>query len=220
MTSYASPAIGVLAGQRQVLQVNQHFVTAHHAETGAVVWEAPWPGSSSSNASCSQAIPLPGDRVFVSKGYGIGSMLLAVTQQDGVFSAEPVWRRGVMKTKFGNVVIKDGYVYGLDGIVLQCIELATGQSVWKKRRRPEFGHGQLMLVGDHLLILTEKGELVLADATPDGYRERASLQALDPSQITWNNPALAGPYLLVRNSEEAVCYRVNFAESSKDTRPE
>ena len=209
MTSYASPSIGELAGRRQVLQVNHHFLTGHDASTGEVLWETPWLGSSGSNASCSQAIALPGDRVFVSKGYAIGSSLLKISESTpGEFTAEPIWYKRVLKTKFGNVVVRDGYVYGIDGIALDCVELATGKRMWKKRRRPAFGHGQMLLVGKHLLILTEQGELVLADASPEKYVEQASLQALSDEDVTWNNPALAGEYLLLRNAKEAVCYKL------------
>lgn len=217
MAAYATPAVGVLAGREQVLQVNHNFLTAHDAATGRVLWEFPWPGSSNANASCSQPIPLPGDRVFLSKGYAIGSVMLRVAPgADGGFSAEPVWQSRVMKTKFGNVVLRDSHAYGIDGVLLQCIDLETGKSRWKRRRRPSFGHGQLMLVGDRLLILTEWGELVLADASPDGYRERASLQVFDDTEVTWNNPALAGPFLLVRNATEAVGYRLPLVDSASD----
>mgnify|MGYP001975519773 CR=1 FL=1 len=83
-----------------------------------------------------------------------------------------------MKTKMCNVVIRDGYVYGLDDINLQCIELATGKKRWKKRRTPKFGHGQIMLIGDVILLLTEHGEVVLVEPSPEKYQELASFQAL------------------------------------------
>ena len=56
-TSYASPVLATLAGMRQVLQINEHFVTSHRADDGRVLWEHPWNGSSSSNASCTQPVP-------------------------------------------------------------------------------------------------------------------------------------------------------------------
>ena len=49
---------------------------------------------------------------------------------DGQFAAAPLWDppiKRVMKTKFANVVVRDGYVYGLDDVLLSCIELETGQ---------------------------------------------------------------------------------------------
>lgn len=208
ITSYASPVLAKVAGREQILQVNQDFLTSHDARDGTILWEAPWPGSSYADASCSQPVPLPGDRVFLSKGYGIGSMMLEVQSEGDNLVADQLWRRNVLKTKFGNVVVKDGYAYGIDGIHLQCINLETGKSEWKKRRRPVFGHGQIMLVDGRLLILSESGELILAEASPEKYVELAALQALNPDEISWSNPALAGDMLLLRNSKEAVCLRM------------
>jgi outer membrane protein assembly factor BamB len=118
-----------------------------------------------------------------------------------------------MRTKMSNVVVRDGHVYGLSEGLLQCIELDTGKSRWKKRRSPEFGHGQIMLVGDVILAVTEKsGEVVLVEASPRKYRELASLPALEG--VTWNNPALSGPYLLVRNAEQAACLELPLRHST------
>ena len=69
-----------------------------------------------------------------------------------------------MKTKFTNVAVLDGYVYGLSDGILECIEAASGTSKWKQGR---YGHGQMLRVGDLLLVLTEEGEIVLVEATPD-----------------------------------------------------
>lgn len=212
-SSYASPVLAEIAGVRQVVSVDEGFVTSRRAEDGRPLWEFEWPSSSGADAASSQPIPLPGDRLFVSKGYGLGSTLMQISSEgEARWQVEPAWRgtrqygqKPVLKTKMGNVVIRDGFVYGLDDIYLQCVELETGKKKWKKRRKPKFGHGQIMLCGDAILLLSELGELVLVEASPEGYNEAASLQVFDESQITWNNPAFAFPYLLVRNAEEAVC---------------
>jgi hypothetical protein len=88
------------------------------------------------------------------------------------------------------------------------MELETGAVKWKKRRVPVFGHGQLMLIGNTILVLSETGELALVEAKPAEYRELASIQALNDANVTWNNPAFAPPYLLVRNAREVACYRL------------
>lgn len=211
-SSYASPILAEIGGVRQIVTVDEGFVTARRADDGEALWEHPWSSMSDSDAAASQPVPLDGDRLFLSKGYGLGSVLLQVLNDDGDdWRLEPVWKGGkktVMKTKMGNVVIRDGYVYGIDDVNLQCIELETGKKMWKKRRRPKFGHGQIMLIGDTILVLTEVGEVVLVEPTPDGYRELASMRVFDDSQITWNNPAFSAPFLLVRNAEEAACYEL------------
>ena len=69
-----------------------------------------------------------------------------------------------------------------------------------------------MLVGDLLLITSETGELILLEASPKSYSELARLQVLEGK--TWNNPALVGAYLLIRNAEEAACYELPLTEPS------
>jgi outer membrane protein assembly factor BamB len=216
VTAYASPVLATIQGERQILQLNQDFLTSHRATDGKILWEHPWPGNSSSNATCPQPIPLTDDRLLLCKGYGIGASLLQVAKVGDDYAITPLWQQEilpVLKTKFANVVLRDGYVYGLDGTMLQCVELESGEEQWKKRRSPDFGHGEIMLIGDAMLVLSEQGELVLVEATPEEYRELGSLQALSDEEITWNNPAFSSPYLLVRNSREAVCYRLPLAES-------
>lgn len=210
--SYASPVVATLAGARQIVVVNESWVTAHRVTDGKILWEHPWSNETDTSASCAQPVPLDGDRLFLSKGYGIGSSLLAIKHDAaGTLTAHPLWDppiMNVMKTKMCNVVVRDGFIYGLDDVLLECIELETGAVQWKKRRRPEFGHGQIMLVGNTILVLSETGELALVEANPHEYRELAHIQALDDANVTWNNPAFAPPYLLVRNAREAACYRL------------
>lgn len=220
-SSYASPIVCELLGQRQILSVNEDFLTAHSADDGKVLWESPWPGNSDSDATASQPIPLPGDRVFLSKGYGIGASLLQLSQdKTGNMKAEPLWSppiRKVMKTKMGNVVVRDGYIYGLDGGILECINIEQGKIQWKKRRLPAIGHGQIMAIGDALVILSETGELIMAELNPEEYRELASMEVFPDDQITWNNLAFSAPYLLLRNAEEAVCLEMPLLEPTEGT---
>jgi outer membrane protein assembly factor BamB len=218
-SSYASPVLAELAGVRQILSVNEDYLTAHDAASGAVLWEFPWPGNSDTDATASQPVPVGDDRVFLSKGYGGGAELIQVERgEDGNLAADSLWKnRSVMRTKMCNIVLHGGHVYGLNEGILQCIELETGRSRWKKRRAPEFGHGQILLVGNVVLLLSEHGEVILFEASPEKYRELASFQALEG--ITWNNPALAGNVLLVRNATEAAAFELAIREESVAAAP-
>ena len=73
-------------------------------------------------------------------------------------------------------------------------------------RDGSYGHGQLLRAGNLLIVQAESGEVALVEATPEKYHELATLPAL--SSKTWNNPALAGHLLLVRNDQEAACYEL------------
>jgi outer membrane protein assembly factor BamB len=197
--SYSSPVPATLGGTRQVIIFNQRAVVGHDALTGQVLWTHPW---DSSHPHPAAPVVLPGDRVLVSSGYGVGSELLQIERgSEGAFAARRLWKSIRLKAKFNNVVTKDGFVYGLDDGILACVDLATGELRWKEGR---YGHGQCLLVGGLLLLTAENGEVVLIEPTPDERRELTKFAALRGK--TWNPPALAGDLLLVRNDQEAACY--------------
>jgi outer membrane protein assembly factor BamB len=213
-SSYASPMTMTLAGTRQVVVVNEGFLVGHDLASGKVLWTHEFPSSSNAQAAASQPQPAGDDRIFVSKGYGLGAQLVQIARQNDTWTAEKIWPKEeegkrVLKTKFANVAIRDGFAYGLDDGILQCAELETGQSRWKQGR---YGHGQILMVEDLILVVTEStGELVLVEATADRHSELGRFTVLDRDKKTWNNMALAGPYLLVRNSAEAACYKLPLA---------
>ncbi len=206
--SYASPSLATLADARQILIVNEDTLSGHAVETGRVLWSHPWEGGSNANASVSQAVVMNGDRVFVSKGYGGGALMLQVTRQNGAWNVSEIWRnKNRLKTKLTNIAVRGDYGYGLSDGILECVDLTTGDRQWKSGR---YGHGQILLVDDALLVQAESGEVVLVEASPEEHIERGRFQAI--SGQTWNNLCLYGPYLLTRNSEEAACYRLPLAE--------
>ena len=88
--------------------------------------------------------------------------------------------------------------------ILECSSLDKLLVVWKDGK---YGFGQNLLVGDQLLIQAEDGYVVVADASPEAFRETARIDALE--SMTWNPPTLAGRYLLVRNDKEVICFRLS-----------
>lgn len=204
--SYASPRLATLCGVQQILILNHLSVAAHDPNDGHVLWEHPF---GAGEATVANPIPIGDDRVFLSAGYGYGCVLLKLQRTDsGAFHLSEAWPRNRnLKMKFTNGVVRDGHVYGLDDGVLACLELETGQRRWKAGR---YGHGQVLLVDDILLVQGESGEVFLVRANPQRHEELARLAAL--SDKTWNNPALAGSLLFVRNDKEAACYEIPLAE--------
>jgi outer membrane protein assembly factor BamB len=139
-----------------------------------------------------------------------------VRESAGKWSAAEVWRtkNAVMRWKFASGVRKkhaDGdYAYGLNDGILECVDLKTGKQVWKDDRRAKageaFGHGQILLYDDLIVVLTEYGELVLVEATPEAFRELGRIQALTKGPKTWNVPAMAHGRIYVRNEEQMACF--------------
>ncbi len=197
---YSSPQLRTLAGAPQILIFNYKSVVSHDPNTGAVLWRYPWPSAE----SVAQPVQLPNDYLLVSSGYGIGSKLLRIQRDvDRKLGANLVWESRGLKAKFTNVVYKDDYIYGLDDGILVCLNISDGKRAWKRGR---YGHGQIILVDDLLLIQAESGDVVLLEANPTSHVELGRFSAL--MGRTWNNPTFAAPYLLVRNDREAACYEL------------
>jgi outer membrane protein assembly factor BamB len=106
-----------------------------------------------------------------------------------------------MKNRQSSSVLHGGFIYGLDEGILACLDAATGELKWKGGR---YGHGQVLLAGQHLVITTEDGSLVLVAATPERLQELARVPAIEGQ--TWNVPAFADGVLLVRNTEEMAAF--------------
>jgi outer membrane protein assembly factor BamB len=200
--SYASPVLANLAGQEQIVCVNHNTVTGHEPTTGKILWTWKWPAKMPKSAL---AQPVGQDRLLVSASYGMGTALLKISREGEGFTVEKVWKNREMKTKFSNVCIAGGYAYGLDEGRLACVELATGKRQWRGKN---YGYGQNILVGDHLLVQSERGYVALVEADPHSFKEVGRQKALQHK--TWNTPALAGEYLLVRNDREAVCFKLKL----------
>ncbi|MEM9408939.1 MAG: PQQ-binding-like beta-propeller repeat protein [Acidobacteriota bacterium] len=205
-SSYSSPVRALLGGMDQIVTLNDASISGHGTEDGTLLWQQDYPGSWPNVAP---PLVLDRDRVLFSSGYGIGSRVLEIgapNSSSGTQAATKLWESPRMKAKFTNLVYYDGFVYGLDDGVFVCLDPETGERVWKKGR---YGHGNILLVGKHLLVQTEKGDMVLLEATPEGHNELGKFTALRGK--AWNPLAFAAPYLLVRNDEEAALWKLPLA---------
>jgi outer membrane protein assembly factor BamB len=188
------------AGTKQILLFADALI-GFDASTGLELWRFPWPGG---HPHVSTPILAGDSEVIISSGYGTGSARVKIERDaTGQWSAKPVWRTNRMKAKFTDLILQRDSIYGLDDGIMECIDARTGALAWKDGR---YGHGQSLLVADLLLVMAESGEVILLDPQPDKLRELTRFRALDGK--TWNPPALAGQYLLVRNDKEAACFKM------------
>ncbi|MHC5026637.1 MAG: PQQ-binding-like beta-propeller repeat protein, partial [Planctomycetota bacterium] len=216
--SQSSPTVGTVAGVEQILIVNEQTVSGHDPATGAELWSHEWEsGRSNADATSSQPVVIGPNSVMVSKGYGVGAVRvdLAITD-DGSLAPTERWRqRRSLRTKFTNAYIRDGHAYALSGGILECIELEGGMRAWKGGR---YGNGQILGIGSLLLVLTEEGEMVLVDPTPEhGDHELARAEGIEGR--TWNNAAFAGDIVVIRNGHEAAAYRLRLAGDAEPAQP-
>ncbi len=185
------------------------------SNTGAHLWE-PATGKSLYNyefvhqgyRAC-QAQVIDGNKLLIPAGMGTGTRLVEFTSGDNGLEAKEVWTSKDMKPDYNDILVHDGNIYGFDNAIFACIGLEDGKRKWKGGR---YEKGQALLLADSglILVISEKGELVLLRATSEKHQELGKIAAL--SDKTWNHPVVVGDRLYVRNAQEAVCYQLATAE--------
>ncbi len=196
--AYSSPISARLAGREQILFLMASKLFAVEPADGRLLWSYDWPTYDGVNAA--SPLVIEGDRVFISSGYDQGASMLQVRAVDGGLEAEEIWRSRVMRNHFNNSVYHGGVLYGFDESNLAAVDAADGTRLWRERG---LGKGSLILASDHLVILSEGGDLLLVK--PD--RERFDL--VDRVEVLsgrcWTPPAVAGGRIYLRNRSEMVC---------------
>jgi len=167
-------------------------------ESGKVLWQHPWQAG-----AIAMPIFVPPNRFFASSGEDIGAVLIEVADQGGTLTPREVWSSRSMKNNFNSSILVGEHIYGFDNATLRCVKAASGEPVWLQRG---FGKGSLIAADGLLFILGDQGVVALADASPEGYRERGRTQAL--KNKSWTAPTLSGGRLYLRNLEEMVSLKV------------
>jgi outer membrane protein assembly factor BamB len=201
--SYSSPVAATIDGTRHVFFFTRPGILSLDPKTGAVRFSKRW--RARIDASVNAAVPLViGDQVLYSSSYRTGAILLKVKKD----AAEEVWKSDeVLSAHYSSMVAKGDYVFGFDGrqeegARLRCIDAKAGKVLWSKEG---FGCGTIILVADHLVILTETGELVLVEASPKAYREVARAKVLQPTRAPI---AFADGYVFARDDERVICLKL------------
>ncbi len=105
-------------------------------------------------------------------------------------------------------MVRRNAIFGLDGNTgsgnLVCLDLASGTKLWEER---SVKGGSLILAQDKLVVLTEKGELVIAQAIASGFNPIVRAKVLD--RRCWVQPTLADGKVYVRNNEgDLACFEL------------
>ena len=147
---------------------------------------------------------IPPNRFFISSSSGMGGSVVEVTATDKGYEVAEVWRNKNMRNHAATSIYYQGHLYGFDGSTLKCLDAETGEEKWKAQ-----GKGTLIVADGHLVILGERGNLGLAEATPAGFVEKANTQILHSK--CWTAPSLADGRIYLRDDREIVCLNVQGA---------
>ena len=193
--SYATPVEFDWRGRSLLAIFNGTGLVVLERETGQQLALHEW-NATSMYANAATPI-VAGERIFISSAYSLGCALLRFTGD----ALEPEWASRVMRNKTNGSVLWEGHLYGFDESMLKCVSLA-GEERWRVRG---LGMGSLGIAGGRLLVLSSKGELIVAEADPAEYRELSRAPVLDGG-VAWTTPVLAGGLVYCRSSlGELVC---------------
>ena len=191
---YSTPLPYVQGGKTLLTMGSGRSYLAVEPRTGRKVWEHSWTTSYGVNA----ADPIIHDgHAFISSGYNKGAALLKL----GSASPEVVWQNRAMRNQMNASILIGEHLYGIDGnedrgASLKCIELKTGKQLWEEK---SVGSGALTASADgRLIVLTEGGELIIAQANPGAFKALSRTQVLDAK--CWTVPVLANGMVYARNA--------------------
>jgi enterochelin esterase-like enzyme/outer membrane protein assembly factor BamB len=201
---YQSPALLELGGRRQVVAITDRYLMGIAPEKGELLWRHEH--KLQINEAYDQPRLLGEDRLLITSVDELAS--LEVTGQGPVPGADlelrELWRLSTHGTCFALPVSHEGYLYtGVNRRFLYCVEAETGEIMWKSRAA---GGEGLIIVDGQLVMLSPHGDLVIIDASPKGYREKARLSVFERGGLT--TPTFANGRIYLRNLSELAAVRI------------
>lgn len=213
--THATPVLATIHGVRQLVLAVQGGLMGLDPQTGTALWRFSYPFSYNTSLAASPVVHQ--DMVFVTGGryYEMGSVAVRLSFTNGLWGATQLWANvgwnSSLASDWMTPVAYDGYLYGQFGETpeapLRCVDLRSGASRWST---PGFGRGSILLVDNHLVVLTERGQLVLARPNPNAYTELGRFQAIpdynSAANKCWNAPAVADGRVYVRSTAQLACF--------------
>ncbi|HEU0010183.1 MAG TPA: PQQ-binding-like beta-propeller repeat protein [Verrucomicrobiae bacterium] len=217
--THATPVPATIHGVRQVIFATQSGLVSVEPASGNLLWKSAYPFN---YGTCIGVSPVVfEDMVFISGAqvYGMGSAAIRVSFSNDTWTTAQLWSNtgftSTLSSHWMTPVCQDGFLYGQFGVQsfdgvnaqLKCVDLRTGAVKWSANG---FGRGATLLVDGQLLVLTEKGDLVLAAAHTNAYTEVARCLAIPfwntSTNKCWNSPAVCDGRVYVRSTGFVACF--------------
>ena len=197
---YSTPVPFSIGGTPAAAIMGKDAVHVVDRSSGRVLWSHPWKTKYDVNAA--DPILLPSGKMLLSSGYGTGAAVIAYDAK----GARELWKNTKFRAQMNPGVAVGAHVYGFDGQAdsrpaLVCLDPSNGSVLWKQEG---LGMGSVIAAGTTLIVLSEKGELITAPASPQGFKPISRGQIL--SGKCWTVPTLANGLLYARNWKgDVVC---------------
>lgn len=197
--AYSSAIVAKADEREQILFANGATLYAFDAQ-GDTLWTFGMPLRS----PMASPLFIEPDNVFLSATNGEGGFLIKVSDN----KPELLLTTSQMKNDWSSSFYSNGHIYGFNVAALQCVSLANGVRKWTKRG---YGKGSLIMVNDKMIILSDQGQLAIAEVSHDAYNEISSIQALDGR--CWTAPSYHNGRIYVRNLTHMACFDLVGSET-------
>lgn len=199
---YSSCITAVVGGVKCIATITAKAGVGVRASDGKPMWR--YEPAANRTANVATAV-FNDNRIYYTSAYGTGGGLLALKADNGEVKMEEVYFNKDMQNHHGGVVLVNGYLYGFSNAILTCMEFSTGKKMWTDR---SVGKGSLTYADGMLFLLGEKYVAGLAEATPEGYKEKGRFEIEDLGLPSWAHPVVCGGKLYIRNQGNLACYDV------------
>ena len=218
---YDPPIIVEAGGVRQLIVWHPTAVVSLDPETGKVYWEEPF----KIQAGLTVATPVLSEHGLLVTAFYNGSRMYRLLEDRP--AAELVWKGNSdseidtdgLHSLVTTPVVDGGYIYGIGSYGhLRCLDARTGERVWETldltSENARWASGQIVRHEDRYFINNDRGELVIARFTPEGYEEIDRATIMEPTNplrrrrefgaVHWTHPAYANRHMIIRNDREIV----------------
>ncbi len=221
---YNSPVIRTVLGVQGVMLLSNNQVSFVNPDDGQLIWK--YNGYGVKFSIPSPTVLPDGERIFITGGYGCGSVMIRVKKSGEAYAFDEIFRLPKDGSQLHPALAYGDHLYvninendkiktkatRKDG-GLACMDPTNGNILWRTGRdenQPFFDRGHVLRVGDKLLILEgQLGSLHLAQAVPTGYQELARAQVFHPEKPRDNNiwapMAWVDGLLVLRDQHEIKC---------------
>ena len=196
---YSSPVTISLGAQRIVAMFSATSLFGYDLTNGNPLWKTDW--KTAGNVNASDPIPI-GDTIFIASGWGAGCGLFKVSNSSSI----EVYRNKNLANQAANPVLIGGLLYGFTGLanksVMICLDPNNGNIQWKNEK----ASGTLIAAGNNLIIQSNTGNLLLAEAAPGAFKELGVTTAPVLTGECITSPSYAKGCVYCRNTAgDVVC---------------
>ncbi|MGV3605964.1 MAG: PQQ-binding-like beta-propeller repeat protein [Planctomycetaceae bacterium] len=189
-SAFSSPVLATVGGREQLLVQTRQKLCGVDPESGEVFWSTDVPAFRGMNILTPTVI----DGNIFTSSYGGKSLLYKVGGTTDKQEVSVLWENKTQAYMSSPVVVGN-YVYvHLRNQRFACIDLTTGKEQWTTK--PFGQYWSLVLQGDKILALDERGDLLLIRANPQKFELLSSRKVSEES--TWAHLAVSGQQVIVR----------------------